>query len=406
MGHNFPPLLTPRPSLSPPESMLPEAILTDSDLFAFPTQSINLEVCQWADMELDSWNSDVTAFPPADFNNAWNSQEDIFAPSYGYVAPIASQDVRCGEQDLLRSSAQVIPHANNGQNHDRNPRQPRQLNHSNVHSADFDIDQWLLPSLSREEPRVVPVGHHANLHGDMFRDYQSQQAILDSVRTRDQDYVLFPESPQFDWGLESHQISRDIGNKYSNAESGILKKRRLDAPTDKQDLTKSPCQVISDDALPVVQSAERLRKNLSYLPSPSASDGSEDNGSNCVFDATISGANDRVNYEEEFFSQNSNSTQSLSEHFNQRLMGVVQRSHDVPASSHDLIDGHHRYEPSFFPPLYLACCAVLCVEQSWLMAIVIVFVQQRLWALHISLIKATLHNLSDREERFRNCPYL
>jgi hypothetical protein len=326
IGQSFPSLPTPRPSLSPPEYILPDTLLTDSDLSALSMQDIDQEVFQWADMELESWNTDFTTFPPADYNSGWNSQEDLFVPNYSYIAPIASDQVNSGQQDPLRSSPHVIPHANDGQNHDRKPRHPGQLIHDAVHSHDFDIDQWLLPALSREDHGDLPTGPSANSHKDTCKDYQSH--VQDSFGSRDQDYVLFPDSPQFDWGLEPHQISQDIGSKYSGVESGILRQRYIDANLDEQDLRTSRSGGISKNTVSRVQSTEIYQTNQSYLPSPSASDGSEDYEGTSGSDCSISGTCRTVNDGQDTILQNSNHAQSFSQ-------------------------GHHRYEPSYFSSSYL-----------------------------------------------------
>jgi hypothetical protein len=328
--------------------MLSDSFLTESDLSALPMQDIDQEIFQWADMELESWNTDFTAFLPADYNNVWNGQADMFASSYGYIAPIASQQVNSEEQDPLRSSPHVIPHSNDGQNHNRKPRQPGQLVHDAVQSSNFDIDSWLLPSSSREDRREVNAGPSAESQEDMLKDYQSQRAVQNPVDSQ-QDYVLFPDSPQLDWGLESHLISWDIGSKYSGVGSGILRQRHINASIDEQDLRVSRSQGTSNNS--VINSTEPFKTNQSYLPSPSASDGSEDDEGTSRPDLRRSRARSTVNDRQDSISQNSNHAQGFSEYLNQDTFGGVQQRYGVPTDRNEM-SGRHGFELSSFLVLY------------------------------------------------------
>lgn len=256
-------------------------------------QDFDPKLFQLADMELDSWNADFTAFPPTSNNNAWNNHEDIFAPNYGFSVSPVPQSVSSSEQ--FRSSSlpyvttfaeQVSPR----QEQERQARPPGQLVrdavYSDSHGIDFDIDQWLHSTTNREDHKHPQSQGAASSHMDMFKRNPFQQGLQNPLISRDQDYILYPDSPQFDWGLEPHQISRDIGSKewlpHTGAESVTSKKCRVDASSFDQDsqgpasagggIPGSNYHVSGDQSKQFLE----LDEPYQYLPSPSPSDGSDE----------------------------------------------------------------------------------------------------------------------------------
>jgi hypothetical protein len=373
-GQCFPPFPTAKPSLSPSEFTLPDTLLADSDLAVLPMQDFDPELFQLADMELDSWNANFTAFPPADNNTAWNSHEDIFASNYGSTASTLTRGVSSSEQVRSNSLPHVTTFAEQVlpcQEQDRQSRQPSQLVRDAVytdsHGVEFDIDQWLHSTTDREDRKDLQSQLAANGPKDMFKDNPFQRGLQNPVISRDQDYILYPDSPQFDWGLEPYQISRDIGSKdrrpRKEPESGTSTKRPEDASPYEQDSqrpTSAGVRISSSNyQVPGVQSAQLLEVDqpYRYLLSPSPSDGSADVKGICVSDSNASEADDTAYDTQDALSQCStqfNYDQSSYAHSGRARLNVVQQQCDVTLGGNDEVDGNYRYGPSSFLPLYLA----------------------------------------------------
>jgi hypothetical protein len=255
-------------------------------------QDFDPELFQLADRELDSWNEDFTAFSSVDSNNAWKSHEDIFAPNYGYTLSPVPQSVSSSEQ--VRSSS--LPHVTTFAEHvlprQDQERQARQTGHPvrdavyyDSRGLEFDIDQWLHSTTDREDRKDPQSQGGGGNHVDMFRRHPFQQGLQNPIISRDQDYILYPDSPQFDWGLAPHQISRDIGSKElpkrTGAESATSENRHVDAScSDQKSQGPTSTEVRipgSNYHVPSVQQNRLLELGVPdrYLPSPSPSDSSE-----------------------------------------------------------------------------------------------------------------------------------
>lgn len=337
-------------------------------------QDFDPELFQLADMELDSWNADFTAFPPADNNNAWNSHEDIFAPNYEYAVSPVPQGVSSLEK--VRSSSlphvttfaeQVLPR----QDQERQARQPgplvRDAVHSDSHGVEFDIDQWLHSTTDREDRKDPQCQRAAGGHMDMFKHNPFQRGLQNPIISRDQDYILYPDSPQFDWGLEPHQISCDIGSKEwlppKGAKSATSKRRHVDASRSDQE-SQGPASAGvripgSNYHVPGVQSTQFLDigEPYRYLPSPSPSGGSEEVKGTSVSDSNVSGVEGTAHVTQDALSQFStqfNNAQRRRRHFERARLDAVPQQCDESVSGNNDVDGHHRYVPSSFLSSHLA----------------------------------------------------
>jgi hypothetical protein len=326
-------------------------------------QDFDPELFQLADMELDSWNADFTAFPPADNNNSWDSHEDIFTSIHGYgVSPeiqggSSSEQVRSGSLPHVTTFAQ-----------ERLTRQPSQLvrdaTYPDSHGVEFDIDQWLQSTTDQQhlkESQTQLAAAAARGGMDMSKHNPLQQGSQNSALSRDQDYILYPDSPQIEWGFESHLISRDIGEREwlprKEAGSGRLSKCHVDKSRYEQD-PQGPASagvIISDSNyhVPGVQPTELFVMGVPgpYLPSPSPSDGSEGNTGTRVPDSNSSETEGIAYDTQDSLSQcstQSNYAQSRRTDCDCAQLDVGTRQSDASISGNDDVVGYHRYGPSSF----------------------------------------------------------
>ena len=433
-GQCFPPLPITKPSPLPSDFTLPGNLLTDSDLSALPMQDFDPEIFQFADMELDSWNVDFTTFPPVDGNNAWKSHEDIFAPNYEYTVSPVSQGVSSSEQVQSSSLPHVATFAEHVLTHQDQERQARQTGHLvrdavsyDSRGLEFDIDQWLHSTTDREDRKglqsqqeggvpsessnhseanenlftydILSLPGTANFDGtfsqaskgnrrhrrlrrnqeakvrhvDIFKRTPFQPFLQNPIILRDQDYILYPDSPQFDWGLEPHQISRDIGSKEwhkrTGTESATSEKRHVDAPCSDQ---KSQGPTSTGLGIPGsgyrvsgVQRKSFLEAPDRYLPSPSPSN------SNASY--AESAANDMPDYQSVvnnaqndsylFDSSKLNHYRHVSKLHHRAKLDEFEQQPDVPVPSNYEADRHYRYAYSpFCHCTWLTYSAVLFVE--------------------------------------------
>lgn len=324
-------------------------------------QDFDPELFQLADMELDSWNVDFTAFPPADNNNAWNSHEDIFAPNYEYAVSPVPQGISSSEK--VRSSSlphvttfaeQVLPR----QDQERQARQTgpliRDAVHSDSHGVEFDIDQWLHSTTNREDRKDPQSQRAPGGHMDMFKHNPFQRGLQNPIISRDQDYILYPDSPQFDWGLEPHQISRDIGSKEwlppIGAEFATSRRRHVDASGSDQE-SQGPASAGvripgSNYHVPGVQSTQFLDigEPYRYLPSPSPSGGSEEVKGTSVSDSNVSGVEGTSHVMQDALSQFStqfNNAQRRRRHFDRARLNAVPQQCDGSVSGNNDVDRHY-----------------------------------------------------------------
>jgi len=199
---------------------LPDPLFPDSDLSTLPMQNIDPELFQLADIELDSWNSQFTAFSNLAYTNQWNSHEDVFTPSHSpaegsdLLSPNSSQ-----QYSLNNFSVPVIRQGQEGSVMQRRDgiiappgQQSQDLIYPDSFGFDFNIDQWVHSSPEGEEHnyrRTAQTSH-------TVVEPTTRHLSLDEFRTRpdrhDHDYILYPESPQFDLELDRHDAIRDIAS--------------------------------------------------------------------------------------------------------------------------------------------------------------------------------------------------
>jgi hypothetical protein len=367
--------------------MLPDTLLTGTDLSALPMQDFDPELFQLADMELDSWNTDFTAFPPADNSNSWDSHEDIFTSIHGYgVSPeiqggSSSEQIRSGSLPPVTTIAeQGLPRQDHQERLTRQPGQlVRDAAYHDSHGVEFDIDQWLHSTTDQQyfKESQTQLAAAATRGGvDMSIHNPLQQGSQNPVLSRDQDYILYPDSPQIEWGLEPHLISHDIGEKEwlprKEAGSGTLRKRHVDKSSHEQDPQEpvSTGEIISDSNhhVPGVQPTQLLVMGVlrPYLPSPSPSDGNEDSKGTSVSDSNSSGTEGIAYDTQDSLSQcstQSNYAQSRRTHCDCAPWGVGTRQSDSLVLVNDDVVGYHRYSPSYFH------------NCKWLIRLIVLFVE-------------------------------
>jgi hypothetical protein len=424
MGQCFPPLPTAKPSLSPSDFMLPDNLLPDSDLSALPMQDFDPELFQLAEMELDSWNADFTAFPATSNSLAWNNHEDVFAPNYSLAVSPVTQDVSSLEQVRSKSlphSTTLAEQVSRHQDQDRHARQPGQIVrdpvYSDSHGVEFDIDQWLHSTADREDRKnlqsqraasgmsrrklrrddytvgwICPLGLDQNAAMAMLDDEHEclpqspvdnkasllcsigdqrptlasnplQQRLQNPALSRDQDYILYPDSPQFDWGLEPHLISRDIGSKEwlpsTGAKSATSKKNHVDT-SNSDHKSQGPASAGvrnpgSNYHVPGDQSTRFLEMGepYQYLPSPSPSTGGEEVKGISVSESNALEAEGTAYDTQDAFSQYENQYMKPYSRHCDHDSEPYPRQFEVALSGNDEVDGHYRYAPSFFSSITL-----------------------------------------------------
>jgi hypothetical protein len=322
---------------------------------AMPMQGFDPELFQLADMELDSWNAGFTAFPPANNHNAWNSHEDIFAPTHVFgFSPetqggIPSEQVRSGSLlHIPTFEEQVLSRQDHQERLARRPGQLSEDAYPESHVVEFDINQWLHSTTTQGDFKEskTPLAASAAT-GRTLKHFTLQQDDQNPVLSRDQDYILYPDSPQIEWGLEPHLVSRDIGNR----EYLPRRYRHIDKSSDEQD-SQGPASVGarisgSNYYVPVVHSSHPLAVEApyQYLPSPSPSSSSKDAKDTKMSDCSLSEAEDTAYDTQDSLSQcsKSNYVQRHHRHSDCAQLDLIARRSDASASGNDEMDGYHGY---------------------------------------------------------------
>ncbi len=325
------------------------------------------ELFQFADMELDSWNADFTAFPTANNHNDWSSHEDIFLPNYGYRISSVPQGGSSSEEIRSSSLPQVTTYVEHvlprqDQDQDQLARQFGQLVRDTVypdpHGVEFDVDQWLHSTTDLEhckDSRYQRDGSGAaGGHRNMLTQDLSQRGLQNQIILRDQDYILYPDSPQFEWGLEPHQIFRDIGNKewlQCKEAASEMSKQSVEASPYEKDPRGPASAAVRIPGSNYHASGAQLTQLLEmappyqYLPSPSPLDSSEDVKGTSVSSCNLSEAEGTAYDSQDSVSQcwtKSNYAQSRHRHFNSAQLNVVQRQSNGSVLGNDEVDGYYR----------------------------------------------------------------